>query len=400
MRVARVLTRLNLGGPARQVLASDPELLARGHDVRVLCGTPEPGEGDLADALAHAGVEVRRIPGLVRGIGPRALLAGRGARRALEAELRDFAPDIVHTHASKAGALGRAAARPAVPGAARVHTFHGHVLEGYFAAPLSLALQELERRAARRTDRVVAVSEATRADLARLGVAPRDAIEVSPPGLDLGALLALDADRRGGCPFRRAHAIPPDEPLVGVLGRLAPVKRPRLALRIFARVAASEFPRAHVVFAGDGAERGGLEADVAALPPSLAGRVHLVGALSDVVPFHRAIDVLLGTSSSEGMPVAMIEAAAAARPVVSTAVGGVPELVRPGVTGLLAAEEEGLVAALAALLGDPDQRASLGARARRIARERHSAAALCDRLLGIYERALASRARAGDTPPA
>ncbi|MEL6717014.1 MAG: glycosyltransferase, partial [Planctomycetota bacterium] len=105
-------------------------------------------------------------------------------------------------------------------------------------------------------------------------------------------------------------------------------------------------------------------------------------------------------SSSEGMPVAMIEAAAAARPVVSTAVGGVPELVRPGVTGLLAAEEEGLVAALAALLGDPDQRASLGARARRIARERHSAAALCDRLIGIYERALASRARAGDTPPA
>src|SRR5436190_22547023 len=106
MRIARVLTRLNLGGPARQVLASDPLLGARGHEVRVFAGEPEPGEGDLFDALIERGVDARRVPGLARGW---SVAGDLRARRYLRRELESFQPQVVHTHASKAGALGRTA---------------------------------------------------------------------------------------------------------------------------------------------------------------------------------------------------------------------------------------------------------------------------------------------------
>lgn len=126
--------------------------------------------------------------------------------------------------------------------------------------------------------------------------------------------------------------------------------------------------------------------------------MHVVGALEDVVPFHAALDVLLATSSSEGMPVAMIEAAAAGRPVVSTAVGGVPELVRAGVTGLLAAETEGLAAALASLVEDADARRAMGERARERARAQHTAEALTDRLEAIYASVVEARSSLAARP--
>src|SRR5262245_62309766 len=108
MRIARVLTRLNLGGPARQVLAGDPRLVERGHVVRIFAGTPEPGEGDLFDAARARGLDVVRVPGLGRGW---ALAGDMQARAFLRRAFAEFAPDVIHTHASKAGALGRSAAK-------------------------------------------------------------------------------------------------------------------------------------------------------------------------------------------------------------------------------------------------------------------------------------------------
>lgn len=391
MRIARVLTRLNLGGPARQVLSSDPILRARGHQVVVFTGSPEPGEGNLADKLRADGIEVREVPGLRRGLGA-FLRDDRRARRFLEAALAEYRPDVVHTHASKAGAIGRPAAQRACPGAARVHTFHGHVLEGYFPAPVNAVLCGIERRLAGITHRILSVSEATRSDLVRLGVATADAIEVCPPGVRLDPFLELDIGRGaagGGASssLRRAHSIPAAAPVIGVIGRLAPVKRTRLAVEVFAAIA-SEFPEARLLIAGDGGERARIEARVAQLAPDVARRVHLLGSLQNVVPVHEAMDVLLSTSSSEGMPVAMIEAAAAGRPVVSTAVGGVPELIQNGITGLLAVDRDALAAAIAGLLGDTGDRVSMGERARERVQERHSAEALAARLEAHYEGAV------------
>lgn len=406
LRVARIVTRLNLGGPARQVIASDPLLRARGIDVRVYTGEPEPGEGDLSTELADRGVEVVRIKGLGRAIRP---LRDLAASRALRRELTGFGPDVVHTHASKAGFVGRRAVFGgpfigAGPLPARtVHTFHGHVLEGYFPPATSRLLAKLEASLARRTDVLVAVSEATADDLARLGVAPRERFVISPPGIDLAPLLALappDPDGHTsaeGEAFRAELGIPRDAPLVLVLGRFAPIKRTELALTVFERTLqidreTREARTAHMVLVGDGAIRSLLERHAHRLAADVRSRVHFAGARAEVVPVLAAADVLLSTSRNEGLPVAMIEAAAAARPVVSTAVGGVAEIVTNGVTGLLAVEEDGLAMALASLLADPAERRRMGLAARAAVQRRHSAGALADRLETLYRRLL----RAGD----
>jgi glycosyltransferase involved in cell wall biosynthesis len=400
MRIARVLTRMNLGGPARQVLACDPILQGRGHQVRLLVGEPEPGEGDLFDDARARGLDVRRIPGLRRGLAP---LADLRARAALTRELRAAAPQVVHTHASKAGVLGRSAAQVACPRAARVHSFHGHVLEGYFPRPLGRLLARAEGRLSRRTDLLVAVSEATAADLVRLGVAPREQLVVVPPGVELEALLALpelgrertaDSQR-----LRAALGLRPEDLAVLCLGRLAAVKRPELALQAFAAVAARQ-PRAVLLLAGDGERAPSVARLRAQLPAEVRSRVHLLGARRDLAALHGAADLALLSSRSEGLPVALLEAAAAARPAVATAVGGVPELVRAGLTGwpvspvgssaeLVAA----LAAALDAALGDAQRRADCGRRARERVREAHGPRALADALERTYERALEAARR-------
>src|SRR5258706_6458944 len=226
MRIARVLTRLNLGGPARQALASDPLLAARGHTLRLYTGTSGPGEGDLSGDLRARGLDVRRVPGLAPGLHPAGDLR---ALAALRRELREFRPDVVHTHTAKAGLLGRRAAR-ALPEAARVHTFHGHVLEGYFPPAVSRALLALERKLALETDRIAAVSHATADDLLRLKVLPdAEKLVVVPPGIELDALLAL-RERHGA--LRAQIGAQPGNFVVGVIRRRAPVKRREWALNV------------------------------------------------------------------------------------------------------------------------------------------------------------------------
>jgi len=383
MRIARVLTRLNLGGPARQVLASDPLLAQRGHALRIFAGTPEPGEGDLFETARGRGLDVVRVPGLRRGLS----LGDVRARSFLRRELVAFAPDVVHTHASKAGALGRAALRGRRE-VARVHTFHGHVLEGYFPAGVARGIAALERRFARDTDRVVAVSHATADDLARLGIVAEEKLVVIPPGIDLAPFLALE---RGRGLLRAQLGASSDAHLVGVIGRLAEVKRPEWALEVFALLAA-RYPRLALVFAGDGDQRGFLERRIAALPAGERERVHLIGAVDDVVPLLGELAAVLLTSRSEGLPVSLIEAGAAGVPVVATRVGGVPEIVAEERTGLLGDTPDELAFALAQLLDDPALGEAMGRRARVRVEARHGAAALAARLEELYRTVVEERA--------
>jgi glycosyltransferase involved in cell wall biosynthesis len=385
MRIARILTRLNLGGPARQALASDPLLAARGHVVRVFAGTPEAGEGDLFDEFRARGIDVVRVEGLGRGLRPWSDLR---AWRRLRRELESFAPNVVHTHASKAGLLGRRAARR-MSGVARVHTFHGHVLEGYFSHTISKGLIRLEQRLARESDRIVAVSHATADDLLRLGVvADESQLVVIPPGVELDALLALEG--RDGA-LRELIGARPEDFVVGVIGRLAEVKRPEWAVDVFVLLAL-RYTKLHLVFVGDGDLRGMLERRIRALPDELQRRVHLVGARSDMPRVLADVDLVLLTSRSEGMPVAVIEAAAAGKPVVSTNVGGVAEVVVHERTGWLGASVDELAYGLARFLDDPKLSAGLGQRARMRVEKRHSAHELAARLEGLYRLVVEERA--------
>lgn len=383
MRIARVLTRMNLGGPARQVLASDPLLARRGYELRVFAGAPEPGEGDLFDQALRRGIDVVRVPGLRRGW---SLSGDLRARAFLKQQFREFRPDIVHSHASKAGALARSAARGLAAG--RVHTFHGHVLEGYFPAPLARGLIAIERKLARETDRIVAVSHATADDLVRLGIANEERIVVIPPGVDLDALLELE---RGSGELQRRLGAPAQAQLVGVIGRLAPVKAPERALDVL-ELLAERYPLLQLVFVGDGELRGALERRIRALPEALRERAHMLGAVDDVTPLYRDLFGVMLTSQSEGLPVALIEAAAAALPVVSTRVGGCAEIVAEERTGYLGESVDELAYGLARLLDDPAAARAMGQRARLRVAARHSAESLAARLDMLYQAVAQERA--------
>jgi glycosyltransferase involved in cell wall biosynthesis len=386
MRIARVMTRINLGGPARQALASDSRLSERGHHVRLFAGVPEAGEGDLFEEFRARGLDVVRVSQMRRGISPaRDLLARRFLRR----EIARFAPDVLHTHASKAGSLGRTAlaGSAALAGVARVHTFHGHVLEGYFPAAISRRLIAHEARLARTCDRIVAVSHATADDLVRLGVVAEERLVVIPPGVELAGLLAIPrapaGEPRAVGPLRELLGVTREEILVGVIGRLAEVKRPEIALAVF-QLLAPRYERMHLVFVGDGELFGALAKRIGGLAPDLARRAHMTGARSDVVEIFAELDVVLLTSRTEGLPVALIEAGAAGLPVVATDVGGVGEVVAHERTGFLGAGADELAFARATLLDRPEERRAMGARARLRVAARPSPEVLASRLEELY----------------
>lgn len=389
MRIARVLTRLNLGGPARQTLASDPILQARGHTLRVFTGQPEPGEGNLVDLLRAKGVEVTTIAGMRRRP---SLWGDCQAGRALRRAFAEFQPDLVHTHASKAGWLGRRAAWAAdLP---TVHTFHGHVLEGYFPGPVSRFLIHTERRMARRTDQILTVAHQTADDLVRLGVCAEEDLVVVPPGVDLDPFLSIRA--RSGF-VRRMVGAGEEDFLVGVVGRLAPVKRPELAIQVF-EMLAQRYPKLHLVYIGDGALWGDLARRIQNGSEAVKERVHMIGSQANMVAVMSDLDGVLLTSSNEGAPVCLLEAAASGLPVVASSVGGVPEVVAHERTGWLGEGVDDWAFGLDQYLQDERLARESGQRARVKVGKRHGAEALADRLEAVYSGVLAGTSKVQVAP--
>lgn len=375
MRIARILTRLNLGGPARQVLESDRRLQERGHEIRVFCGSPEEGEGDLSALLEAQGISVQRVPGLTRAIRP---WQDFQVTRFLRSELQAWDPDIVHTHASKAGWVGRIAARGL---RARVlHTFHGHVFDGHFSAAKTALLVFIEKLLARRTDQIVAVSQGTRRELTALGIAPESQIHVLYGGADVKG---LEGASRGQAKLREALGLGQDALLIGVLGRLAPIKRTPCALEAF-EIARRELPGAYLVFIGDGPDRLRLEQDLEKCAPELKACVFLAGPWGNMAHMLPDLDILLSASHHEGLPISMVEAGACCVPSVATPVGGVDEFVIPGRTGIIGSSVGALAEGLVALGSDGDLRGVLGKGAQALAMEQHEGGAFADRLEALY----------------
>ncbi|GAA0351164.1 glycosyltransferase family 4 protein [Actinoallomurus spadix] len=315
----RVITRMNVGGPALQAVelmrGLDPGLF----DQRLYTGTVEPGEADHLD-LRGAGVVPHRIPALGRTVRP-----GDDARAvaALVGEMRRFRPHIVHTHTAKAGLLGRtAAAVTRVP--ARVHTYHGHLLHGYFSPAKTRLVVTAERAAATMTDRLIAVGGQVRDELIAAGVGRPGQYAVVPPGTTLGPL-------PGRADARCALGIPADGPLVAYVGRLTRVKRPDRLVAV-ARQVRRLHPEVRFAVAGGGDATPATEAAAR----TFGGMFTLLGWRADVETVYAAADLVLLTSDNEGMPVSLIEAGLAGLPCVATRVGSVAEVVRHGETGLLA----------------------------------------------------------------
>ena len=364
MRILRVITRLNIGGPSIQAIALTSRLAARGAVTTLLHGRLGAGEGDMR-YLAAADANLQFVPTLQRAIAPlddlRALLT-------LYGEMRRFKPTIVHTHMAKAGLLGRVAAvaynhtRGRAPRARVVHTYHGHVLEGYFGGLATTIFIALERQMARVTDAIIAISPAIRADLLntyRIGRA--DQYRIVPLGFDLSAFAAIDEAAR-----RRARAelrVAAGAPVLATVGRLTAIKNYSLLLEA-AQPVAARFPNLVVLLAGDGELRADLEAQAARL--GIAANLRFLGWRRDLPTIYAATDVFALTSRNEGTPVALIEAMAAGVPGVSTDVGGVRDVIASEAMGVRVAVDDvaGFSTAVERLLGDPAARLAMGAAAR------------------------------------
>ncbi len=324
VRVLRLFSRLNVGGPAIHVILLTSGLAARGYETRLLVGTEGEREGNLFDFADKEGVQCLRVAGLGREIRP---LSDLRALLHLYRIIRDFSPEVVHTHTAKAGFLGRVAARLArVP--VIVHTYHGHVLRGYFGPTKTALYRWLERTLGASSTALVAVSDAVKRDLVELGVAPSAKIRVISLGLPLEELAG--ALPRGV--LRREAGVPNEAPLVGIVGRLVPIKDVNVFIEAAAITNRTE-KDVHFAIVGDGEERSALERLSHNL--GLADRVHFYGWRRDMPGVYGDLDVVVNCSRNEGTPVALIEALAARRPVVATRVGGTPDVLKQGRYGAL-----------------------------------------------------------------
>jgi glycosyltransferase involved in cell wall biosynthesis len=283
------------------------------------------------------GVACEAMAGLGREVAP---LRDARALLGLVRLMRVWRPAIVHTHTAKAGLLGRLAARAArVPTV--VHTYHGHVLRGYFSPAQTACYRWLETRLATLADALVAVSESVKQDLVGMGIARPEKIRVVPLGLELRHLV-------GELPrgvLRREAGIASDAPLVGMVGRLVPVKDVPTFLRA-ARLVRETKPQVRFALVGDGEERPTLEAQSREL--GVADVVTFFGWRRDLRVVYGDLDLVVNASRNEGTPVALIEALAASKPVVATRVGGTPDLLGDDTHGRLvpANDPEALAAAV------------------------------------------------------
>lgn len=325
VRIARVIGRLNVGGPARHVVWLAEALASDEFETLLITGRVPAGEEDMASFAAEHHVNPLVIPEMSREISPLDVITIWKLYRAFVR----FRPDVVHTHTAKAGTAGRLAGlayrwlTPATlvgrPRRCRfVHTYHGHIFHSYYGRVTTRFFLAIERTLARMTDRIVVLSPQQLHEIHDVfGVGRREQFRIVPLGLDLAE---MRSDPRQGAALRGELGIAPTESVVGIVGRLTMVKNHVLFLRVAAKLTR---PSLRFVIYGDGIERGSLEKTAAEL--GLGDRVIFAG-MRPATAIYASADLIALTSLNEGTPLTLIEAMANERPVISTAVGGVPDL--------------------------------------------------------------------------
>lgn len=361
--IVHVLGSFQIGGAEKVAYNLAASQVTQGHHVHVV--SLAPGEhGPNAEGFATAGVTIHQVPKFGTTVDP--TLPFR-----LAVLFRKVQADIVHSH--NAQPLVYAAPAAFLARLPLVHTKHGaDAVDGRAAT--------LRKGAARLASAFVAVSQETANDAVRGGDASSASVQVIENGIDLSVYApSLESRRNLRCELR----LPSDSLIIGTVGRLATIKNQPLLVRAASRLLGSNI---HLVFVGDGPQRKELE--IAAVQCQRPESVHVLGQRLDVAQLLPGFDIFALTSDSEGLPMVLLEAMACAVPVLATAVGGIPEVIKEGITGFLVpkADESALELRLRSLLNDHDLRATVGARARDFCLQYYSWTTMRDRYESLYAR--------------
>lgn len=382
--IVHLITRLDQGGSARNTY-----LTVLGHDRRrfrvcLVCGQPPAlsvVEAELIAAdlkeLRQAGVSVFTVPTLVREVRP---LLDACALVAIWRLLRRERPVVVHTHTSKAGAVGRVAAWLArVP--AVIHTPHGHIFYGYYGRAMSGVIRLVEQALARITDRIVTLTDRGAQEHVRYGIADREKFATIPSSIPLSLFRSVQVDLTMK---RKEWGLQSEGPVIGTVGRLVPIKGHEWLLKAARRVLL-ELPHAWFVFIGTGPLLEELRQLAEAL--RIHERVRFLGARQDVPECLAALDLFAFPSLNEGMGRALIEAMAMGLPVVATRVGGIPDIVTDGETGVLvpARDDGALAGALIGLLREPHRMRKMGSAAKQSVDHRFDVPFMVGSIERLYE---------------
>ncbi|MBW7995578.1 MAG: glycosyltransferase family 4 protein [Candidatus Glassbacteria bacterium] len=357
IKILRIIARLNIGGPALHVIILNSELDPANYVSRLVTGRESPAEGNMNDLAEVKNVHPIVIEALGREIFFRDDIK---ALINLIRLIRREQPDIVHTHTAKAGTLGRIAAK--LTGVSVIiHTFHGHVFHSYFGYFQTKFYLWLERLLAKFTDVIITVGEHQRREIIDYKIADSDKIVSVPLGLDLKPFVKSDAEPDQ---LHRELELETGTLLVGIVARLVPIKNHVCFLEA-ARIISAKNEHVRFLIIGDGELRAFLERKTREL--GLESRVIFMGFQHNLTKIYSGLDIVTLSSFNEGLPVALIEAMAAGKPVVSTDVGGVRDLILDGDNGLLVPSNDhrALADAIQYLLAKPGRRKMMGEAGRR-----------------------------------
>jgi len=373
IRVMQIIARMNVGGPA--VLVAD---LMRNFDPKLVnavlvTGYCDENESDYLDEVAKD-VKAVRVPGLGRSVSP---LRDLSALFLLIKEIRKFKPDVIHTHTAKAGVLGRVAGLIAAPSAKRVHTFHGHLLHGYFSRSKTQLVVFVERFLAVITFRMIAIGNSVKKDLVEAGIGTDSKYEVIFPGLPPLKVSSKEAAKKSlGFDSNKTYLV--------FVGRLTQIKRPDRLLEI-ARDLNVNHPNSQILVAGAGELLNPIKSksETEGLPMTF------LGWRSDIDLILSAGDIAILCSDNEGIPLTLIQASQAGLPIVSTDVGSVSDIVIDGVTGFLTeVTSEGLIQGIARLLENPELRHTFGKAGEQRARDFFSSHSMVEHHQRLYSQSL------------
>ena len=333
-RILRIINRFNLGGPTYNA-GLLTKYLSDEYETLLVGGKHEESEGSSMHIIEQLGLEPVIIPEMQRSINPK---KDGIAYNKIQKIIQDFKPDIVHTHASKAGALGRRAAFNAkIPQI--YHTFHGHVFHSYFSDLKTNLYKNIERRLAKKSTNIIAISELQKKELSEIHrICPPEKIKVIPLGFDLTPFYTNTEVKRKE--FRSKWKIKDNEVAIGIVGRIVPIKDHVFFIHAIENIIKKTSKKIRVFIVGDGEEKGNIQALIHTKKLSYSTNktpalFQFTSWIKNVDEVNAGMDIICLTSKNEGTPVSLIEAQASGNPVVSTNVGGIENVISSNETGYL-----------------------------------------------------------------